>query len=208
MLTLFLVWAIIHHCIKEIIRLALAICQVPDCSKGVTNLCVNIYRCCNSLSNCKSDRHVSQCSQGLIIIWEQSMFWNIQPHTLWSYPSESVLENMGSVLEKIHEVRGGSKTSTNKKNSKHMSDELIIHWNGLKISKYGSVVMQALNLHFKSGPWHLTSSNVQSQMHKVSIKVDRINCLKPALIFMPDVSLETTDGKASLVSSVQVFHSA
>jgi len=29
----------------------------------------------------------------------------------------------------------------------------------------------ALNLHFKNGPWHFTSSDVRSQMHKVSIVV-------------------------------------
>jgi len=33
--------------------------------------------------------------------------------------------------------------------------------------------MWALNLYFKSGPWHFTSGDVQSQMHKVSIVVDR-----------------------------------
>jgi len=69
---------------------------------------------------------------------------------------------MGSVLEKIREVRGGSKTSTNKKDLKDMSDELIVRWNGPNISKCDSVVIPALNLHFKSGPWHFTSSDVRS----------------------------------------------
>jgi len=42
-----------------------------------------------------------------------------------------------------------------------MSDELTVHWNGPNISKCDSVVMQALNLNFKSGPWDFTSSNVR-----------------------------------------------
>jgi len=41
-----------------------------------------------------------------------------------------------------------------------MSNELIVCWKGLNISIGASVVMQALNLHFKSGPWHFISSNV------------------------------------------------
>ena len=37
-----------HYCINEIIRTVL-ICQVPDHSKGVKNLCVNVYRRHDSL---------------------------------------------------------------------------------------------------------------------------------------------------------------
>jgi len=36
-------------------------------------------------------------------------------YILCSYPLESVVESIGSVLEKIHEAHGGSKTFTNKK---------------------------------------------------------------------------------------------
>jgi len=41
-----------------------------------------------------------------------------------------------------------------------MSDELIVCWNGPNISKSESVVMQAPNLHFKSGPWHFNSRDI------------------------------------------------
>ena len=49
---------------------------------------------------------------------------------LCSYPSESVVESMGSIIEHIKDVRGGSKSSTTKSDVKDISDELIIHWNG------------------------------------------------------------------------------
>ena len=67
-----------------------------------------------------------------------------------------------------------------------MSDELIVRWcwNGPNISQCDSIVMQALNFHFESGPWHLTSGVEQSQTHQVSMVVDQINHMKSALTFM------------------------
>jgi len=45
-------------------------------------------------------RCVSKCSLGLIFIWEQSMFWNMQLtyFALCSYRQECIVESMGSVL--------------------------------------------------------------------------------------------------------------
>jgi len=39
-------------------------------------------------------------------------------HILRNYPLESIMESINSVLLKIHEVSSGSKTSTNKNESK------------------------------------------------------------------------------------------
>ena len=89
-----------------------------------------------------------------------------------SYPPESVVESMGSVIEKIQNVRGGTKTSTNKKD---ISDELVIHWNGPHVNECDLIVKQALNAHFKGKLWHFISSDVCANMHKVSAVVDRIN---------------------------------
>ena len=83
----------------------------------------------------------------------------------------------------MREVRGGSKSSTNKKDIKDMSDELIVRWNGPHTSKCDSVVVQALNLHFKSGPWHFISHDVKSKMHRVSLVIDRNNPTPLALTF-------------------------
>jgi len=63
-----------------------------------------------------------------------------------------------------------------------MRDKLIICWNEPNISKF---VMQTSNFYFKSGLRHLIPGNVRLQMHEVSIVVDRINCMKPALTFIP-----------------------
>jgi len=91
---------------------------------------------------------------------------------------------MDRVFGKFFEVCSGSKTSTNKKDFKDVSNELIIWWNGSNINKCNSVVMQTLKLHFNSGPWHFTFSNVRSQMHKVSIVVNRVHHMKLTLTFM------------------------
>ena len=113
-----------------------------------------------------------------IITLSQIFGLEVIAHRLYSYPSESIVETMGGVVEKICEVQGGSETSTNKKDLKYVTNEMIVCWNGPNISKYDSIVMQALNLRF-------SSNNVRSQMHKVSIAVvDRINQMKPALTFM------------------------
>jgi len=59
---------------NEFISTAL-LCQVLDHSEVVRNLCVNVYRCRDSLSDCKPDKdmyHVFTRSD-----WEQRMFWNI-----------------------------------------------------------------------------------------------------------------------------------
>jgi len=89
-LTLFLVWTNNHYCINEIIVLhthpfvvnrtinatplerlqqhpllfltcAITVCQVPDHREEVRTLCFNFYRRRDPLSDCKSDKDVSQC---------------------------------------------------------------------------------------------------------------------------------------------------
>ena len=91
---------------------------------------------------------------------------------------------MGSVIKKIRNVCGGTKTSTNEKDIKDISDELVIHWNGPHITKCDGIVKQALNVHFKGKLWHFISSDVCTKMHKVSAVVDRINNSKLSLSFM------------------------
>ena len=66
-----------------------------------------------------------------------------------SAPPESVVESMGSVVENICAVRGGSKSGTRTRDVQELSEELIIHWNGPHISQCASVVRQALTIHFK-----------------------------------------------------------
>jgi len=113
-----------------------------------------------------------------LITLSQIFSLEVIAHRLRSYPSEPTVETMGGVVEKICEVQGGSETSTNKKDMKYVTNEMIVCWNGPNISKYDSIVMQALNLHF-------SSNNERSQMNKVSIVVvDRINRMKPGLTFM------------------------
>ena len=91
---------------------------------------------------------------------------------------------MESVIKKIQNVRGGTKTSTNKKDIKDISDELVIHWNGPPISECDGIVKQALNVHFKRKLWHFISSDDRAKVHKVSAVVDRINNSNSSLSFM------------------------
>ena len=91
---------------------------------------------------------------------------------------------MVSVIEKIQDVPDGTKTSTNKKGIKDISDELVIHWNRPHISECDDIVKQALNVNFKGKLWHFISSDVRAKMHKVSAVVDGINNSKSSLPFM------------------------
>ena len=99
-------------------------------------------------------------------------------------PPESVVESMGSVIEIIKSVRGGSKSSTRQKDVRDISEELKIHWNWPPVNKCDGVVRQALNLHFKGQPWHFTATDARNKMNKVSQVVDRLNNEKPSLAFM------------------------
>jgi len=83
------------------------LCRVPDYSEEVRKLCVNMYGCYDSLTDCKSDKDVYQS-----VFMRSDLYLGTGPvlghitQILCSYPLESVVESMGSVLEKIHEVRG------------------------------------------------------------------------------------------------------
>ena len=101
-----------------------------------------------------------------------------------SSPPESVVESMGSIIEKIKDIRGSSKTSTRKQDVDDISQELVVHWNGPVLSQCESLVKQALNLHFKGGSWHFAATDVRSKLHKVSKVIDRLNHEKSALSFM------------------------
>jgi len=65
---------------------------------------------------------------------------------LCSYLLEFVVDSMDNVLEKIREVCGQSKTSTNTKDLKHVSNEPIVCWNEPNISKCDSTATQALHV--------------------------------------------------------------
>jgi len=86
-----------------------------------------------------------------------------------------------------------------------MSDELIVCWNGSNISKYDSIVMQALNLHFKSGPWYFTSTNVQSQMHKSFYSSGQDKPYETCFFMSQMQVLVTTDGKLFMCHLSKLF---
>jgi len=88
---------------------------VPDHSEGVRNLCDNIYGNRDSLGYCESDKDVYQSlfMRSDLYLGAEHVLEHIA-HILCHYQQESVVESMGSVLEGICLVRGGSKTATNK----------------------------------------------------------------------------------------------
>ena len=159
----------------------------PDYVEGARSLSINIFR------NCDTDMLKKCCSEIELYhyVFTTADLYLGAEHVLskiaqifCSYPPESVVESMGSVIEKIRNVRGGTKTSTNKKDTNDISDELVIHWNRPHISECDGIVKQALNAHFKGKLWHFISSDVRAKMHKVSAVVDRINNSKSSLSFM------------------------
>ncbi|PIK56944.1 hypothetical protein BSL78_06145 [Apostichopus japonicus] len=163
----------------------LLISKHDDDREQTRNLCLNIYRNATMLGDCASDIDIYHC-----IFTDPKLYTGAQ-HVLGkiaklfsSYPPESIVESMGSVIEQIRRVRGGSKTSTNKADVKDISDELKIHWNGPHISHCESIVKQALNLHFKGAGWHFIKQDVRSKMFKVSKVIDRLKDTKPTLTFM------------------------
>ena len=91
---------------------------------------------------------------------------------------------MGSIIENIKDVRGGSKSSTTKSDVKDISDEMIIHWNGPSLSECDSLIKQSLNYYFKGGDWHFKSKNIVDRFHKVSKVVSRIREEKSNFSFM------------------------
>ena len=155
--------------------------------EGATNLCKNIFQYKCELSNYETDIEIYHCvfTQPKLYIGAAHCLATIA-NIFCSEPPESIVESMGSIIEKIKDVRGGSKSSTNKKDVIDISDELKIHWNGPPLNKADSVVRQALNIHFQGRPWHFTATDVRSKMYKVSAVVDRINHDKPSLSFMAE----------------------
>jgi len=83
-----------------IIRPAL-LCQLPEHSKRVRNLCVGIYRH-DSLSNGKPDKdvHHSVFTRSDLYLGAEHFLEHVA-HILHSYPPESIVESMGSVIEKF-----------------------------------------------------------------------------------------------------------
>lgn len=157
----------------------------PLHAEETRNLCVNIYRNRAVLQDCSTEiaLYHQVFSQPDLSVGASHVLQKIAK-IFCSSPPESIVESMGSIIDKICTVRGGSKTSTNKSDVKDISDELITHWNGPHISNCESIVKQALNIHFKGGPWHFISLDVRAKLHKVSKVVDRINSTRPKLVFM------------------------
>ena len=102
----------------------------PDYVEGARSLSINIFR------NCDTDMLKKCCSEIELYhyVFTTADLYLGAEHVLskiaqifCSYHPESVVESMGSVIEKIRNVRGGTKTSTNKKDTKDISDELVIH---------------------------------------------------------------------------------
>ena len=137
----------------------------PGHTEGVSNLCRNIHSQRESLALCTSDidvyHHVFTRQE---LFKEASHVLGKIASSMSSTPPESIVESMGSIIERIKDVRGGSKSSTNKRDVSDISDELLIHWNGPHITQCDSIVKQALNLHFKGGAWHFVKRDIRSKM--------------------------------------------
>ncbi len=157
----------------------------PTHAEGVRNLCLNIARNADTLSDCNTDFQMYHkiYSVNNLYVGAEHILSEIAK-IICSSPPESIVESMGSVIEKIRQVRGGSKTSTNRKDVQDINDELVIHWNGPPINKCESIVRQALNIHFKGSRWHFIAKDVRAQLHRVSVVVDRINKTQSTLTFM------------------------
>lgn len=157
----------------------------PGHTEGVSNLCRNIHSQRESLALCTSDidvyHHVFTRQE---LFKEASHVLGKIASIMSSTPPESIVESMGSIIERIKDVRGGSKSSTNKRDVSDISDELLIHWNGPHITQCDSIVKQALNMHFKGGAWHFVKRDIRSKMYKVSEVIDRVRSAKPRLAFM------------------------
>ena len=157
----------------------------PAHAEEIRNLCINFYRNYKTLADVNTEIELYHK------VFTDPNLSNGASHALQtiakifcSNPPESIVESMGSIIDKICCVRGGSKTSTNKRDVKDISDELKIHWNGPHISNCEKIVNQALEIHFKGGPWHFMTFDVRSKLHRVSKVVDKINATKPKLSFM------------------------
>ena len=159
----------------------------PEYVRGARNLSINIFcnRDTDMLKKCCSEIELYHC------VFSTTNLYLSAEHVLskvsqisCSCSLESVVESLESVIEKIQNVRGGTKTSMNKKDIKDISDELVIHWNRSHISECDGIVKQALNVHFKGKLWHFISSDVHTNMQKVSAEVDRINNSKAPMSFI------------------------
>jgi hypothetical protein len=157
----------------------------PTQTEGIRNLSLNISRNTASLVDCNTDVQLyhNVYSDRNLFIGAEHVLSEIAK-IICSSPPESIVESMGSIIEKIRQARGGSKSSTNRKDVDDISDELLIHWNGPPISNCDSIVRQALNIHFKGASWHFTATDVRARRHKVSAVVDRLNKTKSKLNFM------------------------
>lgn len=157
----------------------------PAHTEELKNLCVNIYHNRNILADCTNENDVYHKVYSVpdLSLGASHVLQTIAK-IFCSVPVESVVESMGSIIDKIRTTRGGSKTSTNRKDVKDISDELKVHWNGPHIAHCESLVKQALNIHFKSSAWHFMTFDVHAKLYKVSKVVDRINKTKHKLSFM------------------------
>ena len=92
--------------------------KYPDYFEGTRNLSINIFcnRDTDMLKKCCSEIELYHCifTTAYLYLGVEHIFSKIA-QIFCSYPPESVVESMGSVIEKIQNVRGGTKTSTNKK---------------------------------------------------------------------------------------------
>ncbi|KAJ8041006.1 hypothetical protein HOLleu_15484 [Holothuria leucospilota] len=161
--------------------------QHPKQVEGVRNLCLNIFRQRADLQLKDIDTDIKLYHRVFtarnLYIGAEHILASIAK-IFCSCPPELVVESMGSVIEKIRGVRGGTKSSTNKRDIDDISQELVIHWNGPHISHCDAVVRQALNIHFKGAAWHFVAMDVRSRLHRVSQVVDRLNRTQPDLTFM------------------------
>jgi len=98
-----------NSCIKLFYRVKYVCCSPrTQTTEKTSDICGNIHRGHGSLGGCTSDKDVynsvftrSDLSLGAEHVLE------VIAHILCSYPPETVVESMGSVQEKIHQVCGG-----------------------------------------------------------------------------------------------------
>ena len=113
---------------SEPVRLLLS--KHPNYIEGARNLSINSFRNRDTdmLKKCCSEIELYHCvcTTANLYLGAEHVLTKIA-QICCSCPPESVVESMGSVIQKIRNVRGGTKTSTNEKGIKDNSDKLEIH---------------------------------------------------------------------------------
>ena len=135
--------------------------------EGATNLCTNIFKNKGDLEKIKEEVELYH------LVYTHPNLYVGATHCLakmacmfCSEPPESVVESMGSVIEKIKSVRGAPTSSINKNDMAAISDELKIHWNGPPINMCSSVVRQVETVLMATGQQKIYTTKTKTENHQ------------------------------------------